>query len=66
MNLNLLPVEEAAVVATMSQAWVDNQCMIRMIYFNQSFAEEGFVEPESVLLLIINLFKKRGAVLKSG
>jgi hypothetical protein len=27
--------------------------------------EEG-LEPESVLLLIINLFKKRGAVLKSG
>ena len=28
-------------------------------------AEEGLVEPESVLLLIINLFKKKGAVLKS-
>jgi len=28
-------------------------------------AEEGLVEPESVLLFIINLFKKKGAVLKS-
>jgi hypothetical protein len=28
-------------------------------------AEEGLVEPESVLLLIINLFKKKGAILKS-
>ena len=28
-------------------------------------AEEGLVEPESVLLFMINLFKKKGAVLKS-